>query len=177
MSWDVDLKRVGAKQQYIVGVKGSSMLLVRIDVDPPEAYSVTISGSVSSGDFGAAWVYVDTQGVDHVYFAANDGSGVMEVLAGSITLDYTGSWTGTGVAQELGVPTDASNFNDGLSCKAALIPFPTCGDKNGHLVDPSPNAVTNSECNANGGSYYYNPVNAHRACKALPCEVGLVICN
>ena len=143
---------------------------------------MTISGSVSSGEFGAAWVYVDTQGVDHVYFAANDGSGVMEVLAESITLDwYTGlvqsSWSGTGVAQALGVPSDASNFNDGLSCKAALIPFPTCGDKNGHLVDPSPNAVTNPQCNSNGGSYYYNQDNAHRACKALPCEVGLVMCD
>ena len=140
---------------------------------------MTLSSSVATSNFGACWTYLDTSGQDHVYFAANNGNGVMEVLTESVSLTEAPSsaptpdhWTGTADTAALGVPAAQSEFNDGLSCKNSLSPFPTCGDKNG-LVDPSPeNPVTDAECSANGGTFYYDPAKAARACKAVPCQVS-----
>ena len=105
----------------------------------------------------------------------------MEVLADTVALTEAPSsaptpthWTGTADVLVLGVPADATSSNDGLSCKNTRIPFPTCGDKNG-LVAPSPsNPVTEVECSANGGTFYYDPTKSSKSCKAVPCAVSFV---
>ena len=93
--------------------------------------------------FGAAFTYQDTNGVEHIYFTTNSGNDVIEIEQGGIILDNSG-YSGTAVGRALGVSSESTNSNDGMSCKGqmiARIAFPTCGDKNGGSIAPNPNPV------------------------------------
>ena len=64
----------------------------------------------------------------------------------------------------------ATSYNDGMVCPNVVLPFATCGDKNGPNQAPSPtNAITDGDC---GAGYTSNTAAQHTVCQAIPCVVG-----
>ena len=96
---------------------------------------------------GAGWNHQDLDGHDHLYFAQNNGDGVVEVLIS--TIDLTSQT----------VMVDVVGSSAGLNCLESTIPFRTCGDKNGPVIEPNPNPVTDYEC---GLGMLYNEDARHR---------------
>merc|ERR1712142_210110 len=106
--------------------------------------------------YGAAWNFEG-----RIFFSANSGAGVYEVLLD--TIDLT---AGTAQLNLVG-KSDPTKNNDGMNCPAAPIPYPTCGDKNpGGPMAGQP--VTDAEC---GKGYQYNPAAAKTVCEVNPCAV------
>jgi len=114
-----------------------------------------------SNSYGAAWNHKDVDGNDHLYFSSNSGSGVFELT--DINLGAQ-----TCRMNQLGSSAVTSN-NDGMNCLLSTLPYPSCGDKNGPVVSPNPNPVTDQDC---GPGYIFNSASFGQSCTTNPCSVG-----
>ena len=102
---------------YAMGITpGRQLRIYRYD-DPADVWSVALTDSdgspsgIPGTDFGAAWSHDD-----RIYFAANSGAGVYEVLIDTIDLEAD-----TAVVRRV-ASSAASAWNDGMSC----VGIPTC---------------------------------------------------
>ena len=116
-----DFLNAGSKQDWIVAlanapISGYSAFMFRTDIGAnPQYYTITVTGYVSPGSaYGACWTYRDSAGDSHIYFAANNGNGIYEVLTSTVSL--SGS-TGTFTVQHLGIGSASTGSNDGVTCK------------------------------------------------------------
>ena len=155
-----DLSGAGSKQRYVVGIAHTGEVLMIRYSAPAKTYRLN-SGSNPGFNFGSCWTYKDASASEHVYCARNDGGGIYEVMLGSVNLVAR-----TVTLTKLGVSSAATGNNDGLNCLDAVLPFPTCGDKNGGGISPDPNPVTNAEC---GSGSHYLVAASSTACSAYLC--------
>jgi hypothetical protein len=159
----------GNNQDYMISIGSkNSMLVIEYTGTTYRHWllkaSVSGSGTLSQNNHkGAGWNHQDSNGNDHLYFAQNNGNGVAEVLLPTVNL------TSRTVEVAILGSSVITGSNDGLNCFQSDIPFATCGDKNGPMNEPNPNAVTDDEC---GLGMMYNDAAQFASCAASPCNVG-----
>ena len=165
----------GTPQEYMMGLNKAFLVVIRVDKcnsNCDDATGQCATGTchfqtwqlpVSTGDgaFGAAVVFQGSDLKQHIYFLSNkEEVGVYEVIMSELNLS-SGSLSAR--VQHLGVPTQDTQKNDGMTCwrddgNGGAVPpnivFPTCGDKNGENNPPNPNPVTDADCNPGGTSGY-----------------------
>ena len=73
-------------------------------------------------------------------------------------------------------PSISTYVNDGAYCNDVVLPFTTCGDKNGPRNNPNPDPVTDDECQAGATvDWRYNPAAALETCTGTEgCQVANV---
>ena len=184
----------GTPQDYMMGLNKNYLVVIRVDECNSncndatrqcttgtchfQTWQIPVSSSgceQCAGAFGAAVTYRGSDSKQHIYFLSNQGStGVVEVIMSELNLS-PGSESAR--VQRLGVATEDSGQNDGMTCRLAggVLPdivFPTCGDKNGENNSPNPNPVTNADCNQGTATgYLYNPAAADRYGLVLPPRI------
>lgn len=150
VSYTGDMEHQGFDNEYVIGMQNAYVYVFQY---LPTAWSqikiLTASGAAMSGQFGAAWNFQNS-----LYFAANNGnSGVIQ--PDMLTVDLAAT---TVTAKKVGSSTQTYS-NDGANCMNVHIPFGTCGDQNGNAL-PNPNPITDAQCSAGGGTWYYRDSNA-----------------
>ena len=169
-SFQYDFLGTGSTETWIVGLgKSPTQVMQLFCVRTETAYflEVTSGYNPKKSGYGAAFTYRDSNGAENVYFAGNKKVvGLYQLVSSSVDLT-----AGTVSVRRLGVNSANTANNDGLHCKnpLKLIPFPTCGDKDGTASASASNPVTDAEC---GSGYSYDTSNAGEACAASPCSVG-----
>ena len=170
-SFQYDFLGTGTLETWVVGLgkfpTQKVMQLFRVSTNTAYLLDVTSGYNTKKSGYGAAFTYRDSNGVENVYFAGNKKVvGLYQLVASSVDLTHK-----TVSVRRLGVTSSNTANNDGLHCKnpLKLIPFPTCGDKDGTASASATNPVTDTEC---GSGYTYDSSNAGEACAASPCGVG-----
>ena len=116
---------------YAMGVTPGRQLRIFGYDDPMGVWSVALTDSdgstagIPETDFGAAWSHDD-----RIYFGANSGAGVYEVLIDTIDLD-----AGTATARKV-ANSQATAWNDGTTCVGIDFVEPTT------ITEPPPTTTT-----------------------------------
>lgn len=111
------------KATYVVGLKDSSLTMVRISSNSYKTFKLKATGETAEGGFGAAWNFNN-----QLYFANNDGKGVYQLEMDSVDLK-----AGSAKMVKVGSAMETNN-NDGLGCPKGVSPFPP-------VLPPKPKSV------------------------------------
>jgi len=162
--FDADLLNSGTTQPWVVSLNNNKVCLRRSDVYGNAATKYTLNniGDNATGTYGSAWNYQYRDFVAKIFFAANLGSGVFELLEVNITALTVN-------LKRLGA-SEAIAGNDGLNCLTVPPPYwAKCSDKNGPLTAPAVNPVVDSDCQP---GYLSDPASLHEGCTSDTCNLG-----
>ena len=110
-------------QNWLVGLAhaGGAGRLVLVCTDTRRTYELAVTGFKHGQGWGAAWnLRPNIDAANRIYFSANNGEGVFELLLSSIDLTKTGTDEPGARLQHSGLASAVTPNNDGLYCNPLI---------------------------------------------------------